>query len=393
MDNGMLRGTRLLAWLVLVALVGACDRPPTQSVQVEMPSDEQLRDRLDKAIEFNSANRHLNTTDHAAWQVVHGALMYGRDLQIYHDGKLVSALDYLLGGGQLRGWTMRKGDHGVQAVLEAGTKMGQGHPDQWLGYLSQCGLSPDDPIVVGGTTYKIRDLITQAQWDIYDGMEATWTLMAFSTYLPQDASWTAKDGTQWNIERMVRMETAQPLGDSACGGTHRMFGLTVAVNRYRAAGGKFSDNAEGTWEMANKKIQDAVTAARQFQQPDGSLSTNFFERPATSAEIDKRIGTTGHVLEFLMVALNDDEVREPWVTRAVVHLVGCLEKTQQFDLECGALYHAMRGLGLYRTRRFGARELTPPSEHAEPAGAQAATAASGAAVSGAAAPATAEAGK
>ena len=99
---------------------------------------------------------------------------------------------------------MRKGDHGLEAVLEAGSKTGQGHEDQWLGYLSQCGITPDEPIVVGGQTYKVRDLITQAQWDIYDGMEATWTLMAFSTYLPLDAEWTAKDGTKWNIERMVR---------------------------------------------------------------------------------------------------------------------------------------------------------------------------------------------
>ena len=30
----------------------------------------------------------------------------------------------------------------------AGSKMGQGHPDQWLGYLSQCGLSLDDKLVV-----------------------------------------------------------------------------------------------------------------------------------------------------------------------------------------------------------------------------------------------------
>ena len=110
-------------------------------------------------------------------------------------------------------------------------------------------------------TYKVRDLITQAQWDIYDGMEATWTLMAFSTYLPQDVEWTAKDGTKWNIERMVRMETAQDLDASACGGTHRMYGLAVAMKRYLAAGGKLGDNPEGTWEQCQKKIDDAIAAA------------------------------------------------------------------------------------------------------------------------------------
>ncbi len=344
-----------------------CDKPAEKTVETSLPSDGQLCDRLDRAHDFTYTKRHLNTNDQAAWQIVHGALVYGRDFHIYHDGKLVSALDYLLGGGELRGWTMRKGDHGLTAVVEAGSKMGQGHPDQWLGYLSQCGLSPDGPIVVAGQTYKVQDLITQAQWDIFDGMEATWTLMAFSTYLPLDAEWTAKNGTKWNIERIVRMETAQDLGMSACGGTHRMYGLTTAVNRYLAEGGKLTDNSDGTWEKARQKIRDAVAACKEYQQPDGSLSTNYFSRPGTSADIAARISTTGHALEFLMVALNDEELKEPWVTRAVLHLVGCFEKTQSFDLECGALYHAAHGLDLYRARRFGVRTLIPSSDPAKPA--------------------------
>jgi hypothetical protein len=370
MDYATFRAGRLAAGLSLglAALVCGCQKPaPTTTAEIELPSDDQLRDRIDNVLDFTFANRHLNTKDQAAWQIVHGVLMYGRDFQIYHDQKLVPALAYLLGGGQLRGWTMHKGDHGLEAVLEAGSKMGQGHEDQWLGYLSQCNVSLDEPIVVAGTTYKVRDLLTQAQWDIYDGMESTWTLMALSTYLPLDAEWTAKDGSKWNIERIVRMETAQPLGDSSCGGTHRMFALTVAMNRYLAAGGKLSENGDGTWERAHKKIRDAIEAAHQNQQPDGSFSTNYFERPASSAEIDKRISTTGHVLEFLVLAMDDKELQEPWVTRAAAHLVGCFEMTEKFDLECGALYHAAHGLSLYRTRRFGERPIGPSSEQSEPA--------------------------
>ncbi|MBI3838603.1 MAG: ADP-ribosylation factor-directed GTPase activating protein isoform b [Planctomycetia bacterium] len=367
-------------WWAILFLFGVCvfplgcEKPAEKTIKAELPSDDQLRDRLDQALEFTYTRRHLNTTDQAAWQIVHGALVFGRDFQIYHDGKLVSALEYLLAGGELRGWTFRKGDHGLTAIVEAGSKMGQGHPDQWLGYLSQSGLSPEGSIVVAGQTYKIQDLITQAQWDIYDGMEATWTLMAFSTYLPLDTEWTAKDGSKWNIQRIVRMEAEQDLAESACGGTHRMYGLTVAMNRYLAAGGKLSDNPDGTWEKAHKKIRDAVAACKEYQQPDGSFSTNYFSRPSTSADIAARISTTGHALEFLMVSLSDDELKEPWVTRAALHLVGCFEKTQRFDLECGALYHAAHGLDLYRARRFGARKLIPSIEPAKPAAEAAAAA-------------------
>ena len=345
-----------------------CSQPEAPpAAQAKLPSDDELRDRIDRAVDFTAANRHLDTKDQAAWQIVHGALAYGRDFQIYHDGQLVGALDYLLGGGQLRGWTLRKGDHGLEAVLEAGSKTGQGHEDQWLGYLSQAGLTTEQPIVVDGQEFKVIDLITQARWDIYDGMEATWTLMAFSTYLPLDAEWQAKDGSTWTIGRIVEMESAQKLDDSACGGTHRMYGIAVALKRYLAEGGKTDPAGDGPWDHAQRKVSEAVESARKFQQPDGSFSTNYFARPATSPEIATRISTTGHTLEFLTVALSDDDLQQPWVTRAAVNLVENLEKTQKFDLECGALYHAAHGLEIYRDRRFGPRSDKSPEKPAEPA--------------------------
>lgn len=358
-----------------VSLAG-CSKPEApQTTQAKLPSDDELRDRIDRAVDFTAANRHLDTKDQAAWQVVHGALAYGRDFQIYHDGQLVGALDYLLGGGQLRGWVLRKGDHGLEAVLEAGSKTGQGHEDQWLGYLSQAGLTTDQKITVEGQDFTVNDLITQAQWDIYDGMEATWTLMAFSTYLPLDTKWEAKDGSTWTIPRIVEMESAQKLDDSACGGTHRMYGIAVALKRYLAEGGKADPAGDGPWDHAQRKVNEAVEAARKFQQPDGGFSTNYFARPATSPEIATRISTTGHTLEFLTVALSDDELKQPWVTRAAFNLVENLEKTQKFDLECGALYHAAHGLEIYRDRRFGPRGDKSPDKPTEPA---ATTAAAGA---------------
>jgi hypothetical protein len=355
---------------ICVTVVG-CTKQPANVVEAPLPADEQLRDRLDHVLEFTEKNRHLDTKDQAAWQIVHGALAYGRDYKIYSNGQLVPALEYLLGGGELRGWTMRKADHGVLAVVDAGSKTGQGHPDQWLGYLSQCGLQPEDSIKVEGHEFKIQDMISQAQWDLYDGMEATWTLMAFSTYLPLNAQWTAKDGSTWTIPRMVEMESAEDLGSSSCGGTHRMYGITTAMNRYLAEGGQVDLDGGGPWDKAARKIRDAAKSAHENQQPDGAFSTQYFSRPAGSADIALRISTTGHVLEFLTVALNDRELSEPWVTRAAVHLVECLEKTEKFDLECGALYHAAHGLELYRARRFGPRKASDalpegPSESIAP---------------------------
>ena len=292
---------------------------------------------------------------------MHGALAYGRDFQIYKDGQLVPALDYLLGGGELRGWTLRKGDHGVDSIVEAGSSMGQGHEDQWLGYLSQVGLKPEQVLVVGGENFTVRDLITQAQWDIYDGMEATWTLMALTTYLPLDAEWPAKDGTTWNIpgwSRWKRRRTSQPAPAAARTGC---MAWPWPCKRYRAEGGKITPDGTGPWDKPTQDRRRGAGRARvstaRRQLVDG-LFCPFCDR----ADIAVRISTTGHALEFLTVALSDEDLKQPWVTRAALNLVESLEKTKDFDLECGALYHAVHGLELYRARRFGPRTPAAASE-------------------------------
>jgi hypothetical protein len=360
-------------WLVLASLLfvlGCTSKPDgsstasTTAADRELPSDTALRDRLDQVLDFTLNKRHLNTKDHAAWQIVHGILVYGRDFQIYADGKLVPALDYLLKGGELSGWHLYHTDHGIATKVEPGTKTGQGHEDQWLGYLSQCGITPDEQLMVNGEAYTVNDLITHAQWHMNDGLEATWSLMAFSKYLPLDAKWPAKDGTEWTIPRIVELELSKNLAESACGGTHRMYGLTTALNRFKAE----NEHAEltGPWLATDEKIKSCIAKARKFQQPDGSLSTNFFERPATSAEIATRIHSTGHTLEFIVLASPDRDLSEPWITRAALHLVDLLEETQELPLECGALYHAVHGLQLYRNRRFGQRDPAGAASPAEP---------------------------
>lgn len=329
-----------------IASSAVTEKETTHAGRADLP-DEELRDKLDRAIDL-TRRRRMSPQVNNAWQIVHGILAYGYDLQINDNGKLVPALDWLLRGGELRGWAFAPGEKGLKDVEEPGSKSGEGHDDQWLGYLAQCGVLPETPIVVHGQTYTVQDVIQQAQWDVREGMEATWTLMAFSAYLPTDAQWTARDGHTWSVERLLEMECRQDLNTSSCGGTHRMYGIAATVNRRLDEGGELT----GVWKTADDKIRQAVDAAREFQQPDGGFSIHYFLRSSTSPDLSLRINTTGHVLEFLTLALTDDELRQPWVTRAAVYLCDLLEQTHELPIECGGLYHAAHGLILYRLRRF-----------------------------------------
>jgi hypothetical protein len=179
--------------------------------------------------------------------------------------------------------------------------------------------------------------------------------MALAAYLPTDASWTAGDGSQWTVERVVRMEAEADIFSAACGGAHRLYGLAAAVAARRRSG--LPIGHDSGWALAEAVLEDAIERARIFQQADGCFSIHSFERPGTSPDVFARLGATGHVFEVLALALDDDRLAEPWMTRAAQRLVTLLEQTADVDVECGGLYHAAHGLALYRMR--ACRPLSP----------------------------------
>ena len=192
-------------------------------------------------MDYTLQRRRLNTVDHGAWQILHGVLAFRRAFPVWATptGSSRSALDYVLNGGGIDGWTFTAGDldavssrRGLRAVVEAGTKRGQGHPDQWLAILAQCGLSLDQEIRVDNQVYRMQDFLQQVKWDVPRNVEQefSWTLIGLTNYLETTAEWTARDGQVWSIERLVQAELDQDLHLSACGGTHRMIGVATALN-------------------------------------------------------------------------------------------------------------------------------------------------------------------
>jgi hypothetical protein len=244
------------------------------------------------------------------------------------------------------------GRRGIKSFI-AGDKMGQGHTDQWMGYLSDCRLPLEEKIVVAGVEHTVADYIEQMKLDVPKNplREYSWTLMALTAYFPSDYKWTAGDGQEWSIERLVEIELEHSLDASPCGGTHRMTALTIAHNRHVAAGGQ----DEGVWKTLRGRIDECVEDAHKFQNPDGSLSSNYFLRPGKSADLAVAMGSAGHTMEFVATALDKEKLQQPWVKRAVLDVCKLFRKTKPVDVECGALFHAAHGLVLYREKVYGPR--------------------------------------
>lgn len=353
----------LLAPLVLgcSSPVDSIEQQSSGSTQEVENGGQDLRELLDEVLVNTYQHRELSIGKQAAWQILHGALAYQRDFVVRHAGRDVSAVDYLLNGGSMQGWRTQRGipldstgkRFGLRLLQDAGSKQGQGHPDQWFAVLAQCGLEANQPIIVGGVTYTMEDILRQIQWDVPLNAEReySWTLIGLTTYLPTDATWGASDGEEWSVERLVEIETGQALASSACGGTHRLIGLAMALNQHLSQGGE----VVGVWQRADEKIQEAIALARQYQNEDGSFSTNYFARAGRSRDLSTNLGTTGHVLEFLTIAMTDEQLEQPWVRRAVYEMCQQFQKTEHLPLECGKLYHAAHGLVLYRHRVYGSR--------------------------------------
>src|SRR5262249_50112121 len=145
------------------------------------------------------------------------------------------------------------------------------------------------------------------------------------------------------FEDPVRYELAQPIDQAACGGTHHLFGLTWVYHLHLRRGGPVG----GVWREIAARTARYQERARKFQNADGSFSTRYLAGPGRGSDLHLRIGTTGHVLEWLALSLPDAELRAPWVQEAASALARMILDSQGQPVDGGGLYHAAHGLHIY----------------------------------------------
>jgi hypothetical protein len=353
---------RLLPIVLLLCLSCAPrdDTPP--DVKVEDPKlpeivppvkpPDALQPRIDAAL-ANVRSRDMRTTN-AFWTVFHGILGLGPDVTLLDDkmGERVNALERICTGTGIRGLALIPTQYGLDVETQPGTGVGQGHQDQFVAEMVQWGVSPDRKVVVGEKAYTFADFFrhSKARTSVTKDQELSWAIVIVGTHFGTDHRWTNMFGEALKFEDVVRYELDQPIDTAACGGTHRLFGLTWAYHLHRARGGE----AVGVWKDVADKIALYKKNAREFQnRVDKSFSTAYVSKAESRPELAARIAGTGHVLEWLALALTDAELREPWVEDAASALSDMIIANQNNPIDGGALYHAVHGLYIYRARAFG----------------------------------------
>lgn len=334
--------------------VKEADTPVATTEPPAPPIPGSLKTRIEAALR-NVRERELTTT-HPFWAVFHGILGIGPglSLRVPGTGNHVNALDYVFGGdfqlGEIPGLRFEPTKDGLDVRIGP-MHEGQGHQDQFVAEITQWGVPIDRKVFVFGKQYTLRDFVneTKAHARLGPSEEHSWSIVVISQFDGTKAAWVNKWGDPIRLEDLVRHELNANITEAACGGTHRLFGLTWALHVHLRNGGK----KVGLWKEVADKLEQHQQMARQWQNPDGSFSSNYFSGPGHTEDIQKQLGTSGHILEWLADSLPEKELRAQWMQDAANRVALDFLEVQAAPMESGALYHAAHGLVIYYRRVFG----------------------------------------
>jgi hypothetical protein len=309
-----------------------------------------LRTRISRTLAAYQ-RRPLNTLEHNPWEVMHWAIAFGPASKLRlggGGGDPISALGWLNTGGRCNGLVM-VATQGEKLVALRGKGM-QGHVAQYLAVMAQCRVAAGSPIVVGGRSFTVADLIETEKRSCREKTELTFALIAMAHYLDTDEMWTASDGSEWSLPKLVREELAQPLRGAPCGGTHRLFGLAYACQRRRESTG----GLDGIYVTADRYYR--TQQQRMFdelQNSDGSFSTDWFNRPEDGDDIERKLRTSGHMLEFLVSTADQKVLYHPRTIEAVEFVAKILHAEPEREWKIGPMCHALHSLVIYQERLWG----------------------------------------
>lgn len=316
------------------------------------PELRELRAKVRRTLGYYF-RRKLNTRDHTPWEVFHQIVAYGAETEVLKggpQGEEVDAVRWLCDNHASRGQKLMFLDHGKLALGRA--KGIQGHYGQFLAILAQHDTPRDFPIEVDGRKFTVADLIQTEQRTCKKGEELTFKLIAFSHYLRPGASWKNERGETWTLERVLRDEIGSPIRGAACGGTHRLMGLSYAVRRRE----ELKEPLDGEFGRASAYLKDYQRYAFSLQNDDGSFSTEWFSGKGNRDDRDRKLQTTGHITEWLAYSLAEEHLTEPQMTKAIDFLATLLESDRKAAWAIGPLGHSLHALAMYDERVFVAAE-------------------------------------
>lgn len=308
--------------------------------------EPELEHRLQKAhdcLRYYLENPE-STSSRSPWAVMHALLAFGGEYELIHGQSRVNAIGWMCHNGTCRTQRMFT-PKGRSFVPNVGGGV-QGHEGQFLAILAQSNVPLDYPIQIGTSHFKVEDLVRFEMATCKEKSELTFKLIGLSYYLDSNKQWKANDGKIWSIPKLIQEELAQPVIGSACGGTHRLMGFSFCVRQRQLQ----NQPINGQYSRAAKFVREYVAYTLQLQNPDGSFSSDWYEGRANDPNEERKVQTSGHMLEWLMFTMTDEEIGQPKIVKGVDFLLSKIYDKRERKWPIGPRGHATRAIALYESR-------------------------------------------
>ena len=309
-------------------------------------SVSRMRNTIKQGLLYHYA-RPEAANERSNWGMLHSIMVFGADTKIRVNNRKYSAIAWIAGNNACRGQRLLTTENDAIAA-RSGVGL-QGHQAQFLAVMSLCDVPLDYPVYASDQKFSLREMVESEMLACRSGEELTFSLIGLSHYLDTDTIWLNADGETWSIERLIREELSQSIVGAACGGTHRLMGFAHALRKRRAAGKPIT----GQWKRAEIFMNDFEKYAYRLQNRDGSMSTDWFEGREDNGDMDRKIQTTGHMLEWLLTITPDAKLQEPQLVNAVRFLANTIYTERGHDWKIGPKGHALRSLAMYYERVYG----------------------------------------
>jgi hypothetical protein len=230
--------------------------------------------------------------------------------------------------------------------------------------LAMSYVGDDYPLRVAGNVRTVADLVEYEKLTCRSRTDLSLKLVGLSHYAG-DATWQNDLGEKWSVARIVKEELGRP----AAGGTTRLLGLSVALERRRDRKQPIS----GDYARAEKFVRASQDYALEVQSADGSWGPRAFDASGVG-DYTATLSASGHVLEWLLVGLPEDRLTDARVVRGIENLDRLLN-SQRYrwnvaglgSREIAAVTHALHALVLYDQRVFQPAEAEKPAPAEKPA--------------------------